>query len=298
MWVLMRYSLLLIALGGCRDDSSEAQIETGNPGEEDTYDLDTGEPEESTPWYSAEELGQIIAGLEELGLPHARALRDTYQSLMENGDSSCPGSLTEIENELEGCTAATGWYYGGLLTFVVEELTGDQGELQSNFWTDTCDFQIVDPDGVALIGGGDIEGRWNLNPDGNLISSSVVKGSWIWPDSEHPWLAQGMSTDLAFRLEQDSETGSSLNLWGTLGTQGVDIYMDNLFFAQGECSDEVASGTVWIRQADGTWYELVWAEDCSGCFSVTWDFREELGEGCVDLSGLKAATVAELEIEP
>jgi hypothetical protein len=274
---------VFLLLGACRDGSTEAET-------------DTSEPDPSTPWYSAEDLAQILLDLGDMGLPHARALRDTYQALMVNGDDDCPGSLTEIVGDLEGCTADTGWYYSGLLTYVVEQSTED-GAVQSNFWTDTCDFQIVDPEGLALIGGGDIEARYSVESGGFLVSSSVVKGSWTWPLSEHPWLAQGMSTDLAFRLESGGESGDSLNLWGTLGTEGFDIYMDNLFFGQ-NCSGQVASGSAWIRQADGTWYELVWADDCSGCFSVRWDFREELGEACVDLSTLKSSVVAELEIEP
>ena len=204
----------------------------------------------------------------------------------------------EIEDLLEGCTSETGWYFGGLLTFVTEQVEDEEGRRAKNFWTDTCDFQIVSPTGVALIGGGDIEGRWQQQGSERLVSTSMVKGTWIYTESEHSWLSAGMSMDLAFRLDRE-EGADNLNLWGTFGTPGIDLYLDNLYFDGNEaCGGQVSSGTSWLRQADGTWYEMVWAEDCSGCFTVEWDFTEDLGEACVDLSGLKATVVAELEVEP
>ncbi len=258
---------------------------------------DTGMTD-SVPIYTASELGGLLQGLGETGLPTARLLRDAYQDLMVHGDEQCPGSDTEIEDLLEGCTSETGWYFGGLLTFVTEEVDSEDGDRERNFWTDTCDFQIVSPSGSALIGGGDIEGRWQQQDGGRLVSASMVKGSWIYPDSEHVWLSAGMSMDLAFRLDREEGT-DSLNLWGTFGMPGIDLYLDNLFFDGDEsCGGQVSSGTSWLRQADGTWYEMVWSEDCSGCFSVEWDFTEDLGEACVDLSGLKQTVVTELEVEP
>ena len=290
---------LCLVLSGCRDATG------GSTGlEDDTQDtvgsVDSGDSggAESSPIYTAQDVGQLVAELAETGLPTARELRDSYQTLMLNGDEGCPGSATEIEDLLEGCTSETGWYFGGLLTFVTEEVEDEEGRRAKNFWTDTCDFQIVSPTGVALIGGGDIEGRWQQQGSERLVSTSMVKGTWIYPESEHNWLSAGMSMDLAFRLDRE-EGADNLNLWGTFGTPGIDLYLDNLYFDGNEaCGGQVSSGTSWLRQADGTWYEMVWAEDCSGCFTVEWDFTEDLGEACIDLSGLKATVVAELEVEP
>jgi len=216
---------------------------------------------------------------------------------MDSGDEACPGSLTEIENELEGCTTESGWYYGGILTYQTEEITIEDGEVQKRFWTDICDFQIVDPEGIALIGGGAFRSTWAIGVDGLLTVDSSVKGSWIYPESVHPWLAGGLSSDLAYRLLETSESNPQIDLWGTLGIREIDIYFDDLSF-QSDCSGNVSSGTVWLRQADGTWYEMVWRDDCSGCYDVRWDFREDLGSACIDLSGLKEWMVSELEVEP
>ncbi len=284
--------LLLLGLGACRDaDRPDSAL---------TLSDDSGSPPEgqsSTPWYTAQELGEQVLALGEQGLPHARALRDTYQGLMDSGDEECPGSLTEIENELEGCTTESGWYYGGILTYQTEEITSEEGETQKRFWTDICDFQIVDPEGTALIGGGAFWSTWTRGVDGLLTVDSSVKGSWVYPESAYPWLTGGLSSDLAYRLTKTSDSSAQLYLWGTLGTPEINLYLEDLAFDY-SCSNRVSSGTVWLRQGDGTWYEMVWRDDCSGCYDVLWDFHEDLGSACVDLSGLKERMVADLEVEP
>ena len=261
------------------------------------FDGDSGGTESSVPFYTAVELGEILASLAEFGLPSARVLRDSYQSLMSYGDESCPGSDTEIEGDLEGCTTGQGWYYAGLLTYVTEEYA-DMGEASRNFWTDTCDFQIVSPEGIAMIGGGDIEGRWTQIGDNRLQATSQVNGTWIYPPSPYPWFSEGMSTDVIFRLDRENDE-DSVALNGTFGSAGVDLFFDEVRFAgDPACNDQVSAGSAWIRQSDGTWYEMRWSDDCDGCFSVKWDFREHIGSACVDLSILKTSVVAALEVAP
>ncbi len=216
-----------------------------------------------------EALGEALANL-----PAPEALVAAYRAAMTHGDATCPGSATDIAGDwLYGCTSAAGTTYSGVsrLEQVAMQVAGRDGLADVL----AGDFRVEAPDGTRLQAGGHA-----LVLTGDGFRRVQLTGTWQW-DAGPAWAADGFSG----LMELTEIAGRGLALEGAVRTLGV------AFAADGFAADEACGfgpvGALSLRDPAGGWYRMSFV-DCVPCAHVLFE-GEDLGEACVDLSGLRDA---------
>ena len=135
-----------------------------------------------------------------------------------------------------------------------------------------------------MYGGGEFTymSEYGTGENGAQTWQSTVGGSWGWSLHEG-WFGHGVSCMLRVSGSEVAD-GHSLEMDGNLGTNGHYVVMDEVRFGGGKCDDVFSGGMMTIRQDETRWVVVTFAEDCSGCGTVTTLEGEEVGEVCPDIA--------------
>ena len=237
-------------------------------------DLPSVDTEALTPTWTAD---QVAAQLTEAlgGIPNPAEVFETYGTLMQQGDSRCPGSETIIvDTWLYGCDATTGYSYAGVTDWLTGEyeVAGQWVALEGvagDFWIDT-------PEGHRLEGGGNAVVLRN-----GAVWIGELAGSWQYTGGSD-WFAHGFSGTMSLQVFPDLFT----LLRGAIDVMGTYLAMHDLLLPAA-CGGG-AQGELSLRDPNGGWYRMSFA-DCSDCGSIAFEGKT-IGEGCVDFEPFSART--------
>ncbi len=280
--------------------SDDTQTADGDDGSDLSWDSGVwGNPgEASSPAHTAAELGALLTDhVEFLGDVGPHQLMPDYLALMAEGDSDCPGEDVAFGDNGTTCTSLSGYTYSGVARWYAGAL-GAEGERDRSIEGFTlADFVYSTPEGHRYVGTGSSE-RTVYTEDGEVSEwQHFVSGSWVYSESEIPWLSQGVSSTARVQVVVVPGGPHSVAISGAWGSGDYAISFDRLVFSDGSCPGTPSEGTIRLRQPDASWNYLVTHGDCSPCFDVTWQEELELGEVCVELDTFRDVLVAYAEQE-
>jgi len=235
------------------------------------------------PQWTAEEAVAELEGVFALGWPSPAGARAAFDALLTYGDDVCPGNDLASITTLDGCYSESGYWYMGLGEFATSETarnTDGVAYVEETLHTVNGDFEILTPDGREYTAGGLMDLSRSTYPD-HIFALSNVRGSWQYTGSDDGWFQAGTSSD----IRTAAQVGSGVETVSFNGSYGVNhtyAYFDQLVM-NNTCEWQTNGGTVALRQDDASTTLLTFAEDCSGCATVTWE-GEELGVACADWS--------------
>jgi hypothetical protein len=241
----------------------------------------------------AQEAMEIVMGVLETDPFDPSQIEAAYLDLLSQGDPDCPGSGTDLTGlvPVEGCTSANGLTYLGVSTYFDMEEEIPDGGSRSGFVL-SGDFEIVDAEGQALIGGGFATiAKEEFGADAPMLGVMGISGTWRYPAAEGA-LGQGISG--AYWANIVVEDGAFILLIeGALGVGEGAIYFDELVYGEG-CPTGLA-GAIEVRSPEGRWVRIEMGEDCDLCGQASGVFSgEPMGEACMADSAAMDRIVAVL----
>ena len=140
-------------------------------------------------------------------------------------------------------------------------------------------FEMSDPAGQSFLGGGGMSLRCSRKADGSGLCYTEFGGSYTW-EGGTGWIRGG--ADVSLIVEHSwSEEERWTRLQGGVGLPDLDVAFDDVFIDHKACAGK-PTGTLRVRDPSGWWHELTYAEDCSGCGTLSWHGQDE-GTVCLDL---------------
>jgi hypothetical protein len=261
----------LVACHAPADRAGRAEGETGLP----TFD-GSGSAEA---WVLADIEGELNY-LVDHGDVDPKQVARTFEEYLSHGDETCPGS-DELRLEMgDFCTAESGYQYQGIgwvdPGYDVSQHTG---------WTFVSDYQMLDDEGRAFVGGG---GMYEMlgQPDGGVLDFEInALGTYDDEQAESGFLAERWSAAM-YIIGQVAEGGLSY----FYVTGGFSLGEHQYSLGPIQWTEDAAScpgrvtGSLAVRDAAGSWYDWMLGDDCDECGDVTGPGGEDLGELCYDLS--------------
>lgn len=230
----------------------------------------------ATPVWGAADFALALEDAARQPVPDPYAFRELYLGLLSAGDATCPGTdddLGQPEVTLQGCTSDSGLHYAGISSWEDQQMDAEVHSFQLL----NGDFTITSDETLSV--GGRL-GLFAFNqPNGDLMASLRVSGTFVLAGAEDPWLAAGGGTVLEADLSRTN--GATSVLLDASLSLGRPFHASGLTLG-GSCG---ADGTVQIRGPDALWYR---AELECGCGPATVDGLE-LGTVCPDLDPLRVS---------
>jgi hypothetical protein len=236
---------------------------------------------------------------------NANPLGISYDEMMALADATCPpidGSSAGLRSWETNCTSEIGGEFAGF----VNDYSSVSPVTVRRF---RAEATVTAPDGRRLTMAGDAEVQHQVQATGET-RRSAVSGVMYYdgPAADGTWLSQGVELSLDYDLNTTAEGAMViLSLDGAVsgleGEMSAVSFSDVEFdFAEGSACALEPAGTVAVRDAEGVWADLVFDADyddesgltiddpglCDGCGTLWYD-GVELGQSCVDLSGLHAS---------
>lgn len=201
---------------------------------------------------------------------------DGWKEAMENySDESCPPMEEHNGMDLwrESCTTEAGHQFlGWTLRFVLEDKNFFE---ETHFLTDyywlSGQAQIISQTGSRIQNFGDI-----LHQKGQTIDylpwfEGFVYGDFAWngTEAENSWLQSNLTMEYYYTF---SGIQNKLNIDIQAWISGFSIetpagIFEEIIFDTAICPDEPLSGSIWIRDQNGLWTEIIYdgLDVCDGC---------------------------------
>jgi hypothetical protein len=266
--------------------------------------------EEDAPPVADLDVGELEAAIDaavDLALTlNATPIFPAYQAAMVGSESACP-SYYEADGNVywyDQCTAGTGASFSGYSFYQVYENADFGDGALYNGQAVSGVAEVVTADGYTFQSGGS---AYILSSATETYTAytSMIAGAFAWdgPEAEGTWLAEGVSPDVTM-VAYNTAYGNFMQLDG--GLSGLGGALDTVVFdtvviyeeALGSTCPTEPGGVVSVRDASGSWYDVVFdgpagfdAESdpslCDGCGEAY--FRgEPLGSVCADFTTLLA----------
>jgi hypothetical protein len=213
-------------------------------------------------------------GLMATGVPDPWTVQAAWRDMFDGADWLCPGDGYNISSGAVGCISDDGWRYAGLARY--EEIDAD-GEVTTVL---NSDGYITDADGNTMWGGGSV-GVTQIAVDGGHEWFLDLSGTWGLDNAPEPWFAAHPSLYMNF-LGTEIDGERTAQLLGGWSFDGQSVSFNTVVAP--DCDGH--SGSVHIRDPGGAWYVVELA--CGTCGPVMYAETEEMGELCLDLSGVDA----------
>jgi len=288
---------VLAACGGQPQGGSDSDQEQTEPVPY-IYD-DLGEDE--TPYDQAEVEATLDLALAEVLDWHADPAVAAYEAAMEGATEDCPNYYSDGGNEYwyDYCTSDKGASFSGYAFYYAYDDYSD-GTYVYNGDEVYAEAVIDTPEGDAFEAGGYAYALLLDDGNGANIWYSALGGAFSWTGGgiEGTWMEAGVraetalwiSTYPAYGANYAYVSGGATNLGGDYDTVSfTDLTYGNA--VGGWPCDGEPGGTMSVRAADGSWFDVVFDVDpdtwtipdgtCDGCGEV-WHRGEVVGEACVD----------------
>lgn len=240
----------------------------------------------SEPWHTADEVAAMFTAWQtEVGLPFSEDTLREYFRWLDLGDTACPGDGPSMTIALSGCTADSGYTYTGIVLYnETDEYVEERGRREVYRGFALADFVFIDLNDERFVGGGWSDVWWRGESDsGEQYLKTRMTGSWGYAGADVPWLRAGASVNL--EMENPRENFGTLYLSGSVSSGEYAVYFQSVEIGTtGECLDRLQSGSLWIRQGDGSWYRFDANEDCTQPSTVYWNGDTLVGEATLDAS--------------
>lgn len=301
--------LLLLPLLGCR--SGEVGTPDGAGLGDDAPSEWSYEPDDDpTPVFdqAAIEAG-LQAAIDIAPSLTAQPVIDGYFELMSLSDADCP-SYYEVDGNVfwqDYCTSDAGVFfdgYGFYYPYVDVDLEGNGNVWNGDYFYGVAN--IVTPGGERLqLGGGAVMISSYDETYGGWRHQSQVLGGFDWtdPGSDAGWMADGIVADTyLYAIEYPEYAAQGMQVHGGFsdpdgavwGGEATAVLFDyNLIFdeALGSVCEEEPTGVIQLRDAEGTWWSVVFdtpaegamddPDQCDGCGTVYLG-SDEVGRACLD----------------
>lgn len=231
--------------------------------------------DDDPPWSASEAAAQINSLLQG-PWPSPTDLRDAYLTAMSYGDGSCPGSALQLTNPvtaMQGCTATSGWSYQGHSTY---SSSGTIGQDNTANWWISADFEIRNPSGQSLIGGGGVMVNYHQRPSGGAEYTVELYGTWM-DQSQSNWMGDGLSAVLTTHAI-GTATNHTVTLDGGISFSSTSLHFRDLTMNGDNCTEPEGSIGLYDGVADWYWLSLT----CGNCGQMTYGSRD-LGEACLNI---------------
>ena len=200
---------------------------------------------------------------------------DAWKEAMETySDDTCPPMEEHNGMELwrESCTTETGeQFLGWTLRFVLEDKDFFE---ETHFLTDyywlSGQAQIIADENSRIQNFGDI-----LHKKGRTLEElpwyeGFVYGDFAWSasDAENTWLQSDLTMEYYTFAGIHDTLEIDIQAWiSGFSEQTPAAIFDQIVFDTAVCPQEPLAGTIWIRDQQGLWTELVYdgIENCDGC---------------------------------
>ncbi|MDP2311360.1 MAG: hypothetical protein Q8P41_00530 [Pseudomonadota bacterium] len=268
--------VLAVLASGCA--APEAPEGTDGP-------TDSGTPPDLSvePSLTAEEVAAEVEAVFASGFPDARAIQAAYLGLMGAGDDGCPGDATQLTGRVpvNGCSSEGGYFYLGVSAWIHTEEWDDVGNPRV---TDSLDgdFEIDLPTGERFQAGG-FATYSHVGNELQWVARNYVSGTWSFDGAPGP-LGEGISAAVGVRVESAPET-RSVEVTGATSSGEHAALFEDFRLDTLECAGN-PTGAMRLRGSDGLWYELRFADDCSGCGDVSFFDSTPLGVACPSFAGV------------
>lgn len=295
--------LLLGLLAGCGGAAPEDKAGEGPGIPDGGGGPDTAEPEPDwshlveddvhAPTLTAAEVGAEIERAFARGYPRPQDVVADYLRMLTFADDTCPAAATFNYGfvDLEGCTTAEGYLFQGAAGLLIEDerVYADTGFWSGTYYIQTqpADYAIYRPDGTSLQAGGIFSLK--MQADGTSLAYWCHMTGTYEDGASETWLREGFSGNLDTQGVREG-TDYRQTIDGFVSIGDVSLELDAVEIDTRSSATAPMSGRVSLRQADSTWYDLELDPDGSGCGTLTWDDREDLGPLCVDLAVLVEVT--------
>jgi hypothetical protein len=272
-----RVLLLSVMFAGCtaRGEDDTAPVDSGDPDLAWTYEGATAEPE-----WAAADVETAMAEALYAPFPVPMGVLDTFEDVVGEGDSVCPGEELTFEKIL-GCTASTGWWFAGIAGYgATDQVTGKTPFIQDDLY---ADMQAMAPDGTRFAMGGSL--FQHLAEDGSGLRSfaGFLEGIFIYTDGS--LYDPAVDALLDYTAQERAEAPTEIGLDGAISFSGYTLQFDDVTL-HGETCPDGATGTIGIRDETEHWYRVAFGDSCTGCGTVTFNDQEEIGEACVAVDRL------------
>lgn len=294
---------LLVGCGGStpekRQDPGTTEVALPSPyvADETSVPEPTADP--------AEVAAALQAGVDAAPQVSPVAVRQAYEAAMATSDGACPYFFTGPDGDywFDDCNSQLGSAFSGFVFALdqpgyVDPSTG----LTIDTWYVSGAASVVTGAAETLVVGGT---AYEVSYTDGMSTTwqSIVQGSFSWngPEAAGTWMAADYDPDLVSTFVSYPDTGGMAAVFdggvGRLGDQGQwSIAFDNALMANlglGSPCGEEPSGTISVRTADGSWYDIRFhgpdpdtfqpSGTCDGCGDVFFH-GEPAGEVCADFS--------------
>lgn len=240
-----------------------------------------------TPELTPDDVGAILSAIAAQGGFNTQDIINAYHSAMSMGDELCPIGLTDMLNDVQGCTSRDGYNFAGI-AWLTEFAWDPPSGIPIDYFHGG-DFVITTPDGRRMAGGGELLVEAVDVEDGREMTVDF-KGSWV-DERDDGWLGGGVSGVLAATVrERASEHSATLDGGLAMGSTALD-FQDLVFDMEPECPGGLR-GTIAVRDARGYWTDWRLGDDCDACGAVLFHGDVDLGELCLELDAWAAASYA------
>lgn len=297
--------LILLAILACRGDPEE--VEVVEPSAYVTQD-----DEEPAPAFDPDELAAAVQEAVDLARTlTADPIFAGYDVAMAGQEDTCPRWYGNEAGTywFDQCTASDGTSFQGYGF----EVTYD-ADAQGDYLTSGRGFsgaaRIETPAGTVFDAAGTgylLESTFTGDDNiAHVVFQNAIDGTFAWDgvEAEDTWMSRGHEPALgmmAYWLPDHAATFFYLDggIGGLDAADGTVVFAEVLLMSEAISTCPIEpSGTISIRDPDGSWYDLLFdgptgfgeetpADDCDGCGAAWWR-GAHVGTVCADFSELTA----------
>lgn len=222
------------------------------------------------PVWSADEAFTALNFAFSLGIPEPFSLGRVYEGAMGHadfGDGACPNYEDPANRTAwgtwytAGCTSTDGWSFYGTAEAYMGTRAVDGGTETSV--GGLASWEITDTEGALFVGGGSFGVDVVTADAGGTSWEGLFGGTWHYPASEVPWLADGVHTALFYGGQADGEQLEMI-VDGGIEHLGTDLYFEDAHFLRGACGGW-PQGELRVRDPAAAWFTFTLDDRCDGC---------------------------------
>ena len=290
--------MAVLGLAAC---AGSAQMDSGDGAEAPSpYIVEEPAPPEASA--SVAQVEAALQGIVDRVMDvRAQPVQAAYDSVMAGQSGGCPNYYDSPDGTywFDQCTADTGAAFSGyVFAYGGYDAIDPYSGLPMDYWVAYGGATVDTAAGQRFELAGNAYWSATESPDGNAYQS-LVQGTFGWdgPEAAGTWMGDPVDPDLYWYAASFPQVGGTyLYVEGALGVGPEAVAFDGVQIGRfvGFSCEAEPGGTVGVRVADGSWYDVqfhgptdakpdVAPADCDGCGDVSYR-GEPMGQVCIDWS--------------